>query len=145
MKILKIIALLLCLSVCFACGKKALPQPKNVNQSYSWKLVDANFVNNECINFSGEIEGAHEYIDSFLLEIEPETEDICINCPFTPTEGIQFEANLGESSEKIYTFLHCPSTKANSYRWRLIAKHVNPTYPSVLSPVGLVQSDFPIK
>ena len=133
-----VLLLVLLVFVC-ACGKKGAPVPQEARYKFSWGETSATIVN-DCLVISAQLEGAYDNAEGFLLETEPTTDNICLDCPFRPT--LTHDIQPSAAQEGLLTFQYCPETVADSYRWRLVARNIYRSLPNVLTPVGLVTRPF---
>lgn len=140
-KVFFLLTLLLTMAVVTGCGKKSDPVPDQSRLLFSWRNVFATMTDNGCISLSGSVAGASQNMGSVVLEVQP-LDASCEGCPFVPQEthsvnaSDAWESPSGES----FRFAYCPSTRADSYRWRLAGKNVFSGLPPVLTPVRVVQA-----
>ena len=122
-----------------SCGKPGMPVPKDPSRNFTWKDIIAAPVNN-CISFSGTIEGAYRNLEGVRLELAPVNgpED-CPGCPFVPKEILDFTRNeVGLNMETgEFGFSYCPG-KAKAYRWRLAGVNSYNRLPHALTSVQLL-------
>ena len=119
-----------------ACGKKGPPVPQDHKSMVSWKKATASMNDEGCLYLDGELEGAFANVSRFVLELEPVDDAMCVDCPFLPREIAVVTSPSGTSPTP--SFQYCPRTRAEAYRWRLIAHNVYTAFPHALSAVGLV-------
>lgn len=102
------------------CGKSGFPQPDDPKRKFTIAATNAR-VENGCLIIQAQLAGAYTNIEELRLDVEAgNLEDICLQCPFVPTEteffakeDVTFEVKSGALS-----FSYCPKP-ADSYRWRL--------------------------
>lgn len=122
-----------------ACGKKDSPQPQETRYKFSWAESAAD-ISNGCLSITARLDGAYENAESFMLEVEPVTDGICLDCPFKPAEF--FEVTPVTAEEGLYTFQYCPETQAEVYRWRLLARNLFRGLSHAQTPVQLAKPLF---
>lgn len=139
-----LICLLFCALLLPGCGKKGNPIPQDAKNIFAWKGAKATrttVLNNgepqNCISIQADMTGAVTNVEAFLLELEPQTGEICRECPFTPTEVMEVKPIAAQEYQKTtrYTFSYCPSTQAATYRLRLVARNVFSAFPYELTRI----------
>ncbi|MDR2727263.1 MAG: hypothetical protein LBC10_04640 [Deltaproteobacteria bacterium] len=131
---------LLLIGVLCACGKEGPPVPRDQHNMFAWGEATADFAG-YCLVFAGQLNGAYENANIFALELEAGTDDICLNCPFRPDEFLELTPDSAE--EGLFIFQYCPTTMADTYRWRLIAQNALQSLPHAVSPVKIVRRPLP--
>lgn len=145
---LSVLALALALVFVPACGKKGNPIPQDAKNLFQWKgskatraTVMQNGEPKNCITILADMTGAVRNVESFLLELEPQTGDICLDCPFTPSEAQAVSPTSTQTAQDItrYSFSYCPTTQASAYRLRLVAINVFAAFPYEMTKVQTVR------
>lgn len=130
------------------CGKKGNPIPQDAKNAFAWTGVKATrttVLNNgepqNCISILADMTGAATNVEMFLLELEPQTGEICRECPFTPSEAQEVKPIAAQEYQKTtrYTFSYCPATQASAYRLRLVARNVFSAFPYALSRIMTIE------
>ncbi len=127
------------LIVC-ACGKKGDPIPQDYRYMFSWGETSA-VITNDCLMITAQLEGAYENVESFLLEVEPTTGEICLDCPFKAGDVSVVQPTSSEGG--LFSFQYCPENPVDSYRWRLVARNIYRGLPSALSSINLTVRQEP--
>lgn len=131
-----------------ACGKKGHPIPQDAKNAFAWKGAKATrttVLNNgepqNCISILADMTGAVTNVEVFLLELEPQTGEICRECPFTPVEAQEVKPIAAQEYQKTtrYTFSYCPAAQANAYRLRLVARNVFSAFPYELTRIMTIE------
>ncbi len=96
-----------------------------------------------CMSIEATLQGATENVERFVLEIEPQIDSVCVDCPFTPLELVEVTPisrnNTDNGTDLVFSY--CPGTQAPSYRWRLVAHNFFKAFPHVFSAVMNATSD----
>lgn len=142
-----IFALMLALAFPVGCGKKANPLPQDAKNVFKWKgskatraTVMQNGTPKNCITILADMTGAIKNVESFLIELEPQSGEICIDCPFSPSEASQLTPSATQTYEAVtrFTFNYCPTREADSYRLRLVATNVFAAFPYEMTKIQTV-------
>lgn len=109
---------------------------------FQWKNVEASLTPSMCVSIVADMSGAAQNVESFVLELEPKSDSVCVDCPFNPYEVATLTPNETVEREKSTRFLftYCPQNKADSYRWRLVARNVFNAFPYVISPIRTLKA-----
>ena len=136
--------LLLCLPLP-GCGKKGPPVPQDQKKQFAWQSAEATLTAAGCLNITAKLSGATENVERFTLELEPEGPDICVECPFNPVENVTLtpQDSMERDDGILYLFAYCPQRKADSYRWRLVARNVFNAFPHALTPLRAATYTMP--
>jgi len=127
-----------------ACGKKGPPIPNDTTNLFSWKAAKGEVFTEKydgqlvrCLSVTADLAGAAHNAERFILEIEPQTADVCEGCPFLPAEfaDVVPETAIAAQDFTRYTFAYCPAKQADAYRWRLAAHSVFKGVPHAFSKV----------
>ncbi len=144
MKRLAALLLVMCLALAVACGKKGPPVPKDEQNLFAWKAAKGelytgqqNGVPVRCLSVTADMTGASRNVQSFLLEVEPQTADVCTGCPFLPGEIAKISPQTIQTSGDTtrFSFEYCPKTETATYRWRLVARSLFTSAPHMFSKV----------
>jgi len=136
--------LILALSFATGCGKKSFPIPDSSIGQFTWNgakaEISTQLENNtpvRYISILADIKGDADSIKQFVLELEPQTQGVCAECPFLPSEVVEVEpVNVIHASNGTrYSFLYRLQNQDVSYRWRLVAHNVNPSKPHTFTKV----------
>lgn len=138
--------LLLCLLALplSACGKQGPPIPQDAKNMFAWKAAKATrttvIQNGEpasCLTILADMTGAVNNVEVFLIELEPQTGEICRECPFTPGEAQQIKPIAAQEYQKTvrYTFSYCPVITADAYRLRIVARNVFTAFPYEMTKI----------
>ena len=146
---------LLCLCLILpACGKKGPPRPPAGEREFQWSWTLAEYNENGCLSIQAGLEGNLNKIYEVVVELQPATlDDLCIGCPFTPTEKRTF--SLTEAMFKLdhqissddpaktrqsatVNITYCPDTPSNAYQWRLLGINVYQAMLNALTPVQYI-------
>ncbi len=144
-----LLLLLLCLTLP-ACGKKDYPIPRDQENLFAWKAAKGVLFPGtrdkapaRCLAVTADLTGASRNVERFLLEIEPQTENVCKGCPFMPSEifavmpqRVQIAGNTTR-----FSFEACPTQSAPAYRWRLVAQSLFKSAPHVFSKIYFTDSE----
>lgn len=142
-----LLALVLTLALPVGCGKKASPIPQDAKNVFTWKgskatraTVMQNGTPQNCINILADMTGAVHNVESFLIELEPQSGEICRECPFTPSEASQIKPTNTQTYEATtrFTFNYCPTREAESYRMRLVATNLFAAFPYEMTKIQTV-------
>lgn len=127
-----------------ACGKKGPPIPQDAKNMFAWKAAKASratvMKNGEprnCLTVLADMTGATSNVEAFLLELEPQTGDICLECPFSPgeTQVVNPISTQTYQDTVRYTFSYCPTKEAPAYRVRLVARNVFASFPYAMTKI----------
>lgn len=141
------VVLLLALIFPVGCGKKGSPMPQDAKNVFQWKgskatraTVLQNGTPRNCITVLADMTGAVTNVESFLIELEPQADEICLECPFTPSEASQITPAATQTYQAVtrFTFNYCPTRQADSYRLRLVATNVFASFPYEITKIQTV-------
>lgn len=132
-----LLTLLLCALIVVGCGKKGPPAPQDEKKKFAWQRVEGQLTSAGCLSIAAALNGAVANVESFTLELEPQSGDICVECPFDPLENVTLAPQERQDIDNgaLYLFAYCPQSRTESYRWRLVARNVFNAFPHALSPV----------
>ncbi|MBO4312463.1 MAG: hypothetical protein J5828_05650 [Desulfovibrionaceae bacterium] len=133
-----------------ACGKKDNPRPKDQEKLFAWKAAKGVLFSGtrdkapvRCLAVTADLTGAAHNVERFLLEIEPQTENVCKGCPFMPEEIITVTPQRVQTAGNTtrLSFEACPAQSAPAYRWRLVAQSLFKSVPHVFSKIYFADSE----
>ena len=134
--------LLLAAALLFGCGKKTWPEPKAVEERYSWDSVEGS-IENDCLVIRAEMGGNWGNLVTVALEIvETDVQSECLGCPFQPSSQIELAPGSPEfpRTGRILMLRYCPDSplpQGSRYRWRLVGKNIIQGLSDTISPIGL--------
>ncbi len=140
------LAVLLTLAVCLLCincGLKGNPIPDHSREAFAFGELVAEMSAGSVLTIHGQLTGASQNLDYFVLEIQPVEDELCLGCPFLAQEQQRFDSReiLSNDSEKAFNFVYTPLSPAVAYRWRLLARNVYAGVPDILSEIQVVNRD----
>ena len=141
-KLLLLVLLLLAATILFGCGKKTWPEPKAVEERFSWESVDGR-IENDCLVLRAEMGGNWGNLASVALEVvETDIQSECLGCPFQPSSQIELVPGSMEFPrvQQVLILRYCPDSPLppeSRYRWRLVGKNSNQGLSDTVSPIGL--------
>ena len=111
---------------------------------FAWEDVSATLNPGMCLTITADMSGATRNVEVFMLELEPKTEAVCVECPFNPVEVavLKPDTTQARSNGERFQFTYCPRNKADSYRWRLVAHNVFKAFPYALSPTKTLKTNL---
>lgn len=146
LKTLALSSLILALAA-VGCGKKGPPVPQDQRNVFAWEEVTAEITPGMCFAITADLRGATRNVEVFLLELEPKSDAVCVECPFNPVEVTELKPDVVQdrNNGQRYQFSYCPGSKADSYRWRMVARNVFKAFPYATSPIKTLQTNELLK
>ena len=126
----------------FGCGKKTWPEPKAVEERFSWESVEGR-MENDCLILRAELGGNWSNLATVALEIvETDVQSECLGCPFQPAGQIELAPGSPEfpRAGKVLVLHYCPDSplpRGSRYRWRLVGKNLRQGLSDTISPIEL--------
>ncbi len=136
------VLLLLAAAMFFGCGKKTWPEPKAVEERFSWEVVEGR-IENDCLILRAEMGGNWGNLASVALEVvETDVQSECLGCPFQPSSQIELTPGSMEFPrvQQVLVLRYCPDSPLppeSRYRWRLVGKNRNQGLSDTISSIGL--------
>ncbi len=117
-----------------ACGKKDLPQPDLIEDSFQWHNVVA-VAAGDCLAISGQVHGNVRNLLQVKLEVQSLTDD-CVNCPFLAEMSETYGAvDILDYDSSVFQIQYCPTSQHDIYRWRLMGESRLVGLPKVATQV----------
>ncbi len=128
-----------------ACGKKGLPIPQDSQQNFALESTSISMSEQGMISLLARLSGAYDNAERFILELEPESEETCTDCPFRPLERVELVPAAKKANEKgaDYSFSYQVQSGAKKFRWRFIVQNRYKGYPHAVSkPANVYRDDI---
>lgn len=112
----------------FGCGKKEWPEPKAVEERFSWESVTGR-MEGDCLIIRAEMAGNWGNLATVTLElVETDVQSDCPGCPFQPSSRMELAPGANEFPRvgRILMLRYCPDSplpRGSRYRWRLTGQN----------------------
>ena len=133
-----ILVCLLAASFLASCGKKSSPVPNDARDSFTWTQSSVVASSNGCLTGTGILSGNVANLTDVIFELQPiQPDDACENCPFTPSERVEFSQSVLRGHPEVNTirFTYCPRDTAPVYRWRFVGTNIHRRLSYAVTPL----------
>lgn len=134
---------LILLAFSSACGVKGAPKPDFSRDAFAFGQLSAILSVDGAVTVSGDLTGAFQNAEFFVLQMQPVDGELCAGCPFLPQDQYRFDARDAWESENgsRFSVVYRPLFPASLYRWRIVGYNVYSGIPAVVSDVAVVGTE----
>lgn len=134
---------LLLLAFATACGVKGSPKPDFSRDAFAFGQLSAVLSVDGAVTISGDLTGAFQNAEFFVLQMQPVDGELCAGCPFLPQDQYRFDARDAWESENgsQFSVVYRPLFPAGLYRWRIVGHNVYSGIAPVVSDVAVVGTE----
>lgn len=137
-----VLALFAMAALC-ACGLKGDPRPDFSRDAFGFGQLSATLSIDGAVTVNGELTGAFQNAEYFVLEMQPVDGELCAGCPFVPQDQYRIDSRDAWESENgsKFSVVYRPIFAADLYRWRIVGHNVYSGIPPVVSDVAVVGTE----